>query len=419
LITLKVNTRKVFEMAVREVLFYEFDDFRLDVKRQELVKDGYPVSLTHKAFQILLLLVQNFGQTVEKETIYQELWGDSFVEDANLTQHIYVLRKTLGPDPDGELYIETVARSGYRFTSEVRAVHISPVPMPDSPVRNYLDDQQSITNTRPHLMLLRNDAAGAQDEAILPPGEPSEAPNQPVRPASKYRKSLFALALTAVITAAIAGMLYFVSRPPVSPPGARQIKSIAILPFKPIGEDTWNQKLGLGMADAVITRLGKVREIPVRPVNAVFRYTDNPAENSAVAGHEMGVDTVLEGTVQRDDERIRVTVRLINVSDGQMIWAESFDENAANLFAVQDSISSKVVKALEITLTPQQELSLAEHSTSSQEAYLAFQLGVYFGGVRTKAGLQKAVEYFKKATEADPKYARLFANPAETHNLLG
>src|SRR5689334_7962646 len=109
-------------MPVREVLFYEFDGYRIDTRRNELLHDGVPVSLTNKAFQVLLLLVQNAGSTVEKETIYQELWGDSFVEDANLTQHIYVLRKTLGSDSSGFSYIETVARAGYRFTADVTIV---------------------------------------------------------------------------------------------------------------------------------------------------------------------------------------------------------------------------------------------------------------------------------------------------------
>src|SRR5580765_5597674 len=110
-------------MPAAEVISYRFDDFCLEVKSKELLKGSETVALTHKAFQILLILVQNFGQTVEKENIYQELWGDSFVEDANLTQQIYLLRKTLGQDPAGESYIETVARLGYRFRGDVKAIY--------------------------------------------------------------------------------------------------------------------------------------------------------------------------------------------------------------------------------------------------------------------------------------------------------
>jgi DNA-binding winged helix-turn-helix (wHTH) protein len=103
-------------MAIDNGNYYEFFDFRLDLVKQQLLNKEQPVQLTHKAFQILILLVQNSGQITKKEDIFEQLWADSFVEDANLTQHIYVLRKALGPRVDGQSYIETVPRQGYRFT---------------------------------------------------------------------------------------------------------------------------------------------------------------------------------------------------------------------------------------------------------------------------------------------------------------
>src|SRR3954451_5546216 len=106
-------------MSSSEIDLYEFDEFRLDTGRNELLKDEKLVPLTNKAFQLLTLLVRSAGQTVGKDTIYEALWADSFVEDANLTQHIYKLRKTLGSAPSGGPYIETIAKTGYRFTADV------------------------------------------------------------------------------------------------------------------------------------------------------------------------------------------------------------------------------------------------------------------------------------------------------------
>src|ERR1700748_576057 len=106
-------------MIDNEVIYYDFDRFRLDIEKEQLLENGQPVTLTHKAFQTLHILVQNFGQIVEKEDIYRELWSDSFVEDSNLTQYIYVLRKILGNNPNGASYIETVARRGYVFSGNV------------------------------------------------------------------------------------------------------------------------------------------------------------------------------------------------------------------------------------------------------------------------------------------------------------
>ena len=380
-----MNTGKAFEILAREVLFYEFDDFCLDVRKETLQKNREQLSITHKAFQVLLILVQNFGQTVEKEYIYAQLWGDSFVEDANLTQHIYILRKTLGSNPDGESYIETVARSGYRFTVAVRTVSAtSPIPLTEpSKVQQPGECEKSLPDTfvseRPRLTLLKNLAV----EAGLDPQHVSYAPDAVDVPAVASKSDrrgtnrLFLLSALAVGLLIGAGLLVrsYVSKPPVGPE-AVQPKSIAVLPFKTIGDESANEKLGLGMADAVITRLARLKTIPVRPTSSIIHYTDKPPESSLAAGHEMGVDTLLEGSVQRDADRVRVSVRLVDVSDGNTVWADNFDENFTNIFNMQDSISSKVVSALRVKLTPQEESALSQHSTSSTAAYQALRASV-------------------------------------------
>jgi len=388
-------------MQNRKILFYDFDDFRLDIGKEELSRNDEVLPLTHKAFQILLILVQNSGQTVEKETIYQALWGDSFVEDANLTQHIYILRKTLGSNASAGSYIETVARSGYRFEAQV-----TPIVAPAA--------TQPFLPEKPRLMLLRN-AVGKLTEVDDP--HLSAAPQTP-EAVNHGRRFFLAIATGVIVLAAIAiGVRTYIVTPAPGSAGG-QARSIAVLPFKTIGDESINEKLGLGMADAVITRLGRLKTIPVRPTSAVFHYTDHPPDSSMSAGHEMGVDTILEGTVQRDNERIRVSVRLVSVSDGNTVWAENFDENSTDLFKVQDSISTKVVRALKLNLTPQQETALNRHATSSTEAYEAYQQGVYFGNFRTKDGLENAVTYFQKAIDADPNYARAYAMLSDSYNML-
>ena len=413
-------------MPVREVLFYEFDDYRLDVRRQELLRDGVPVSLTHKALQILLILVQNFGQTVDKEDIYQELWADSFVEDSNLTQHIYILRKRLGVAPHGESYIETVARSGYRFTAEVDAELTPEITAKHEAAVGQLhfpdeieDNEESERISRPHLMLLRKDEMRPlyADGPIVADRTARDDLESPDEKRFGYLRSGMLLLL--VIALATLGIFLYQSRQPGRLFSSKRNKSIAVLPFTAVGDESSNEKLGLGMADAVITRLGKLRDVPVRPTSAVFHYTDHPPENSSAAGHDLGVDSVLEGTVQRDRDRIRISVRLMSVADGKTMWAENFDEDFTNIFAVQDSISTRVVRALEIKLTQQQTDSLADHSTASVDAYEAFQIGVYYGNLRTRADMEKAVEYFQKAIDIDPRYARAYGMQADTYNMLG
>ena len=409
-------------MPVREISFYDFDDFRLDVTKQQLFKDGEPVSLTHKALQVLLILVQNAGKTVDKESFYQQLWGDSFVEDANLTQHIYVLRKTLGNRPSGESYIETVARSGYRIGAPVEEI----VALEDPALRE--------VSPRPAVNLRSETSNGFTRAArqtylkLAPVGAPhaeeaekdqNDEPAKPAAGSSPANRRLLLAASVILVIALIALGFTFYFRQPSEPPKTTAARSVAVLPFKPIGQESQNEKLGLGMADAIITRLSKIKQIPVRPTSSVTRYTDTPPENSIAAGHDMGVDTILEGTVQREDNRVRVSVQLINVADGTSIWADNFDESFGDIFSVQDSISTRVVRALEINLTRGETELMAERATSNPEAYAAYQFGIYFGSARSKEGLQKAATYFQKAIDLDPNYANAYALLADTYNMLG
>lgn len=402
---------QVVHSPEREVISYEFDDFRLDVRKEELLRNGDRVALTHKAFQVLLVLAEHSKQTVEKETLYRELWADSFVEDANLTQYIYILRKTLGKDPSGEPYIETVARVGYRFRAEVVARQSRIVSLPDRSTANGPDNYGLLHPVSQ--IKLKSDSV-LETKTEMSKERPWAASR--VYPNRKY--ILFAGSAACLILMTIAAVFLLWTRNRAIPDPAPG-KSLAVLPLKPIGEESNNEKLGLGMADAIITRLSKVEQIQVRPTSSILRYTDRPAANSRTAAREMGVDTVLEGTIQRDESRVRVSVQLIDAATGKALWADNFDENFTNIFLVQDSISDKVVRALEINLTRQQEGLIADRPTNNTEAFQAYQMGVYFFGTRTKDSLLKALDHFNKAIELDPNFAKAYAMLADTYNMLG
>lgn len=414
MITGKTN---ILELKVRDAISYVFDDFRLDVKRRELLKNGKPVPLTHKAYQVLLILVQNSEQTVEKEYIYKQLWGDSFVEDANLTQHIYVLRKTLGQTSSGDSYIETVARAGYRFTEKVTANYPPTFPDAFTRTRNGSAEpalkREPVPFTEPHLRLAEKptEAPETEPDSVV---EDAKTESPSAAPPPNRKRIILVVALAAIAALIVALAIYF--RPQVTTTNV-PIRSLAVLPFKPIGEESKNEKLGLGMADSIITHLSKLQQIPVRPTSSVIRYIDSPQSNSVAAGAEMGVETVLEGTVQRDGERIRVSVQLIDVATGKPIWAENFDEPFTDIFAVQDSISQRVARAFAINLTQQQEKLMSSGSTDNIEATKAYQTGLYLHSTRSKENLLKAEEFFKQAIQHDPKFAKAYAMLADTYNM--
>ena len=206
-----------------------------------------------------------------------------------------------------------------------------------------------------------------------------------------------------------AAYFFFYNRPKrVDPTTAKQSQTIAVLPFKPMNQAGQDEFLELGMADALITRLSNLRQIVVRPTSAVRKYADRE-QDPVAAGRELKVASVLEGSVQRLDDRIRVTVQLVSVEDGSPLWAEKFDEKFANIFAVQDSISEKIAERLALKLTGEDMQRLTKRYTQNTEAYQLYVKGVFYREKLNEDGLKKAVEYFEQAIKVDPNYAQAYA----------
>lgn len=417
---------------------YNFYQYCLDVENQQLLKNGKLVKLSPKAFQVLLLLVKNPGQITKKEDIFDELWSDSFVEESNLTQNIYVLRKVLGKTPNGKPFIETIPKRGYRFTVEPEQISITK-PTGEADTR-ILQDEINIGNAveKPTNEIEEDPIEFSSSEETdfnkttkeNVTGKPSEAENISVlipdekTPGShaqtRRRWLMIAILVLFFVSGGIAVSYYFLLKTqlPKETNRSAEIKSIAVLPFKPIGSEVDKAKLGLGMADAVITQLSKLRIIEVRPTTTIFRYSERPSPNPVSSGRELEVDAVLDGTVQTDGERVKVSVQLIRVSDGKSLWAESFNEKDSDIFAIQDLISKRLAAALSLTLTPHQEQRLTERGTMNKAAYQDYQLGIYFWNKRTKDDLLKATRYFQQAIELDPDYAQSYAGLADCYALM-
>lgn len=418
-------------MADCESVCYDFFDFRLDVEKQQLLKNGEPVQLTHKAFRILLLLVQNSGQTTKKEDIFAELWIDSFVEDGNLTQYIYVLRKALGETPLGQSYIETVPKQGYRFTLQPEQIFVVGTTSTQSPkpevnenneIADSLNKQNSVHNNSElaHLQtsVFNENEKHVSDVGVADKFSRALEKSTSVKNRLFFRPASLIIALLLFFGLCTAAIVIYYIRPQTQQTNNGIIKSIAVLPFKPIGEKIDKEKLGLGMADAIITQLSGLQQIEVRPTSAVFRFTDQPSINPIVTGKELGVDAVLEGTIQWDSDRVRVSVQLIQITNEKPLWTETFHENSSDIFALQDTISRKVVTALSLRLTPQQERNLAEPGTRNERAFQSYQVGIYFWNRRRKEDLLKATEYFQQAIEYDPNYAEAYAGLADSYGML-
>jgi TolB-like protein/Tfp pilus assembly protein PilF len=193
-------------------------------------------------------------------------------------------------------------------------------------------------------------------------------------------------------------------KPPVIASSAEPIPSIAVLPFQPLARNNRDESLEMGMADTLITRLSGIRDIVVRPMSSVRKYSELKQDVLA-AGRELGVESVLEGSLQRRGKRVRVTVRLLNVSNGGSLWAGTFDEEMTDIFALQDAISEQVAQALSLELSKEDKTRLVKHYTQSTRAYQLYLKGRYYWWKNSPEEYKKSRDYFHRAVEEDPSYA--------------
>jgi len=193
-------------------------------------------------------------------------------------------------------------------------------------------------------------------------------------------------------------------KPPVIAISKEPIASIAVLPFQPLARNKRDESLEMGMADTLITRLSGIRDLVVRPMSSVRKYADLKLDALA-AGRELGVESVLEGSLQRHSDRVRVTVRLLNVLNGASLWAGTFDDELTDIFALQDAISEQVAQALSVELSQEDKTRLVKHDTQSTKAYQLYLKGRHYWWKNSPEEYWKSRDYFHRAVEEDPSYA--------------
>src|SRR5258708_4908270 len=382
-------------MSKRSLRLYEFGPFRINIMERLLQRDRETVPLTPKVFDTLMVMVQNGGHVLEKNELMQTLWPDSFVEESSLTQNVSLLRRALGETNDGRQYIETLPKRGYRFVVDVREVDEceTEVVLKERTTTEILVEEEEHRATQSTRLQLHESAR--------------------VRTERRFGLKSHLAVGAIVITAAVV-VTYLYERGQKTPSFAP--RSIAVLPFQTVGKDTETNSLGLGIVDALVMRLGKLDQTIVLPTSSVFKYADHTKDDFTI-GKELGVDEVLDGTLQRDSDSVRVSAQLIRLSNGKTVWSETFDEPYHGLFYVDESISARLANAL-VAQMPQ---PVAERSpnrtTKNPEAYQAYLMGEYFWNFRTKENLGKAIDYLEQAVKIDPNFALAHAVLADSYYL--
>ena len=384
---------------------YEFGPFRVDPVERVLLHAGAPVPLTAKVFDILLLLLENNGHIVEKDRLIKAVWPDTFVEDGNLTQNISVLRKVLAAGEESHPYIQTIPKRGYRFAGYVHEVFEDTdelVIEEHSRSRVVIDEHQT-------------DAPAINQSSAITTLVPTLHGQGRTWKAAFLRAGLFVSFVVIGTALAIAGFSFLTGgRTGKNAIASSQPRSIAVLPFRSLAANTSEEFLGLGMTDALVAKLSNVKELKVRPTSAVRKFSNQDRDATAI-GKELQVDSVLEGSLQRDGERIRVSVQLVDVKEGRTLWANAFDVPATNIFSIEDTISEHVVQALTLKLSEAEQARLGNHSTADPVAYELYLQGRFYLNNFTEDGTKLARKYFEQAIARDSHYAPAYSGLAESY----
>ena len=346
-----------------------FGDFVLDIAAYELRRNGRRVRLERQPMDLLILLVGRRGQLVSRSEIVDALWcKDVFVDVENgVNTAIRKLRQALRDAPDAPRFIETVPGKGYRF---IAAVEI----LPDT-------------------------------EASPPPPAASEPPA--TRRVSA-RPVLGAFTLAAL--AALAGALLWVWKWPAES-GAPV--TIAVLPFDNLTGAAETDYLASGLTEDTIVSLGRIdpERVSVIGRTSMIVYR-NTTKSLAEIGRELGTDYLVESSLRAESSHLRITARLIRVSDQVQIWSDSFDSNTSSILGLQQEISSAIAEQVRTRLSPERQRAIARRHTQNADAYDFFLRGRHFLNQRTPEAMQRAIDSFQRATVADPTYALAWANLA-------
>jgi len=377
-----------------------FGVFEADLSAGEVRKHGLRLKLSEQPFQILVMLLEKPGNVVSRDELRNRLWpGDTFVDfDHGLNNAVMRLREVLSDSSDTPRFIETLPRRGYRFIA---------------PVEELSTAIEGPSNAAP-----LSAASPVDSAAVLPPATRSSLP---VRKKLWFPISRFAMlstvglmgavALTAVAVHYVGGVNAGKVRPDRS-------TSLIVLPLENLSGDKEQDYFADGMTDELIANLAKIRSLRVISRSTAMAYKGTRKPLSEIA-RELNVDAVVEGTVLRAGNRVRITAELVRVSTDRHLWADTYESQLGDVLALQNRVSSAIVDEIRINLTPEEKDRLAKTPAVSPEAYENYLKGRYYWNKRSDEGLTKAIGYYEQATHKDPQYALAYAGLADSYGIIG
>ena len=360
---------------------YRFGQLVLDPRRRTLTRADSHISLTPKAFDVLLFLAQNPNRLVTKEELLQAVWGETIVEEGNLTQYISHLRKALGDNSEDSRLIVTIARKGYQFTADVTVTEVA-----DSAKRLAVQVSTVASSLAEKQAVLENRA----DDAV---------PKPPKRRWKAAFVGAFAVLLVVLCFASwrhLSGMT----------PSRSQKIMLAVLPFENLTGDPNKEYLADGLTEETISQLARLDpdQLGVIARTSVMGYKHNDERLDQI-GRDLSVQYVLENSLRENGNHMRLTAQLIQVKDQTHLWSQDYDYPEKDVLNVEDEVAKSVARQIQLRLTSQQQADLARPRSVNAEAFDAYLQGYYFFQRRTARDMDMAAKYYERAIQLDPSYA--------------
>jgi TolB-like protein/DNA-binding winged helix-turn-helix (wHTH) protein/Tfp pilus assembly protein PilF len=367
-------------MNTRPQQSYVFGPFRLDTAEHSLRRDGQAVPLTPKVFDLLEVLVRNNGRLVEKEELIKEVWPDSFVEEGNLNRNISILRKVLGEDSSDGPYIETVPKRGYRFVASVKEV--------------------------------TGKGSGIADTGVLPTGPET---------ALRSRKSFSArhwVILSGFVASALGVMILILSPSQRNGAARPEIKSLAVLPFQNLSGDPNQEYFTDGMTEALISSLAQIGALRIVSRTSVMTFKKNTKPLPEIA-QELKVDGVIEGSVQRENGRVKVMIQLIHGPTDRHLWARNYEREMTDVLNLQSEMARAIADEIRIQVTPEERARMESTAAVNPAAHQEYLLGRFHLWKFIIDDHKRAIDHFERAIQIDPGYAPAYAGLSMAWQTLG
>jgi TolB-like protein/DNA-binding winged helix-turn-helix (wHTH) protein len=374
---------------------YRFGQFALDSRKRTLSRAGSPVSLTARAFDVLLFLAQHPNRLVTKEELLQAVWGDTFVEEGNLAQYISHLRKALDDVSEHARLIVTIARKGYQFTADVTVVEAADAARQAAVQVSTADSSRADT----------------------PPGLESPATEAVSKAPRHWHKfAIVGASAVIVVIVSLASWRLFGS---MTPPGSQKIM-LAVLPFQNLTGDPDKEYLADGLTEETISLLGRFNpdQLGVIARTSVMGYKHKDERLDQI-GRDLSVQYVLENSFRESGDHIRLTAQLIQVKDQTHLWSQDYDYPVKDILNIEDDVAKAIAHEIRVHLTSPQQAALAQSHAVNPEAFNAYLQGHYFFQRNTDKDTEMAARYYERATELDPSYALAWAGLSRVRKWQG